>query len=117
MEKSPKKIAEQIIALVTELSQMAGGNGAIKRVLSKKTIRADRLPIKKGATGALEMLIEEGFFNNLTELGAVMERLKEIGHYHQKTTISMNLLNLTKHRTLNRFKSKETKNWEYVLRK
>lgn len=117
MEKNPQKIADQIIALVAELSQMARDNGTIKRVLHKKAMQADRLSVKKGATGDLEMLIEEGFFDNLTELSAVMERLKQIGHYHQKTAIAMSLLNLTKRRILNRFKNKETKNWEYVIRK
>ncbi|GAG80702.1 unnamed protein product, partial [marine sediment metagenome] len=39
------------------------------------------------------------------------------GHYHKRTAVAMNLLNLTKRRILNRFKNKETKNWEYVIRK
>ena len=72
---------------------------------------------QKGALGAINMLMSENFFDTPKEMPVVMERLKEIGHYHKRTAIAMNLLNLTKRRILNRFKNKETKNWEYVIRK
>ena len=63
------------------------------------------------------MLIEEKFFDTPKEISAVIEKLKEVGYYHKSTAVAMNLLNLTKRRTLNRFKNKKTKNWEYVIRK
>jgi len=112
--RDPKLIIGEIKDLLDELSTSFG----VKPTHDKTTNKASRLAaFPKGALGAINILIEEKFFNTPKEISTVLEKLKEIGHYHRSTAIAMNLLNLTKRRILNRFKNKETKNWEYVIRK
>ena len=110
MENKAQKIAEQIRSLLDELVELAGAPHKDKQ--TKKVIATP-----KGAIGALTTLAEEGFFDTPQNIAAVTEKLKEIGRYYPQTTVSMNLLNLTKRRIFNRLKDKDTKNWLYVLRK
>lgn len=107
-------IFNEIKNLLDELEGSLGVKTTHDRASSKAKTN-DLVP--KGALGAINMLIHEDFFDTPKGISVIMEKLKEIGHYHKATTISMNLLNLTKRRTLNRFKNKKTKNWEYVIRK
>lgn len=111
---NPQIIAEQIKVLLDELVTMAGENPTSKPS-SKRQVANIVAP--KGASGTLTMLINEGFFDAPKDISTIMEKLKEIGRYYPQTTVSMNLLNLTKRRIFNRLKDKETKNWLYVLRK
>ena len=111
--RDQKQIITEIRVLLDEL----GGAPNIKASPHKGTAHSDTVVSQKGALGAINMLMEENFFDTPKEMPAVMDRLKEVGHYHKRTAIAMNLLNLTKRRVLNRFKNKETKNWEYVIRK
>ncbi|MCD4670163.1 MAG: hypothetical protein K8S14_06935 [Actinomycetia bacterium] len=112
--RDPKIIIGEIKDLLDELS----GSFGVDLSRDKKTkLKIKSTASQKGALGAINMLIDEKFFDTPKEISKVMEKLKEIGHYHKSTTIGMNLLNLTKRRDLNRFKSKETKNWEYVIRR
>lgn len=113
MENNAQKIAEQIKSLVDELVTISGGVST-KKQKTKKTKTAS---IPKGASGALTLLTEDGFFDTPRDISTIMEKLKEIGRYYPQTSISMNLLNLTKRRIFNRLKDKESKNWLYVLRK
>ena len=113
MKNDALKIVEQIKNLVDELATMSGGV-TIKKQTTKK-IGSSSIP--KGATGALTILTEDGFFDAPRDIATIMEKLKEIGRYYPQTSISMNLLNLTKRRIFNRLKDKESKNWLYVLRK
>jgi hypothetical protein len=113
----PNEIAEQIIVLVNELARLAGSESTPHRAQGPSKKAKPPTASRKGATGALELLFDEGFFNHPKELNAIMERLKQIGHFHKVNAIAMNLLNLTKRRRLNRFRNKESKNWEYVIRK
>ena len=107
-------ILADIRKLLEELEHVVGsGDHSTKR--DTKTSSSGSMP--KGALGAITMLIEEGFLDTPKEIAVIMDRLKEIGHYHKRPAVSMNLLNLTKRRRLNRFKNKESKNWEYVIRK
>ena len=115
-KKNAHKIAEQITALVSQLVQMAGTGQQMSPALAPAKHGVGKSP-KRGAAGALGMLINEGFFDKPKDLSTVVVRLKEIGHYHQRPAEAMNLLNLTKRRTLNRFKNPQTKNWEYVIRR
>lgn len=110
-------IIEEIKRLLDELAISIGSPQ--KQVGDKKSPSklVKSFSNTKGALGAIGILVEEGFFNTPREVSAVMERLKEIGHYHKRNAVSMNLLNMTKRRELNRFKNKETKNWEYVIRR
>lgn len=72
---------------------------------------------KKGAAGAISMLIEEGFFNSPKDLQAILEKFKEIGRYYSKGLVCMNLLNLTRRRVMNRIKEADNKSWKYVIRR
>lgn len=114
MSRKPQLILSEIRVLIEELQSTLGGvEIRPNRPGSKQT----SMPIPKGALGAITMLINEGYFNTPKEMSLLMEKLKEMGHYHKRTAVAMNLLNLTKRRVLNRFKNVETKNWEYVIRK
>ncbi|MFA6918898.1 MAG: hypothetical protein WC244_02155 [Patescibacteria group bacterium] len=110
MENNAQKIAEQIKSLVDELVTISGG-------VSTKKQKAKIVSVPKGASGALTLLTDDGFFDAPRDISTIMEKLKEIGRYYPQTSISMNLLNLTKRRMFNRLKDKESKNWLYVLRK
>ncbi len=112
MEKEVQKIIDQIKQLIDQLGAMVttkvSGNKPLIKTISKT---------KKGASGALSMLIEEGFFDTPKDLSEIMRKLQEIGHWHRNTTVSMNLLNLTKRRTFNRLRDTKDKKWKYVLRR
>jgi len=113
MKNNAQKIAEQIKNLVDELAVISSGVSIKKQKIQKeKTVS-----VPKGASGALTILTEDGFFDVPRDISTIMEKLKEIGRYYPQTSISMNLLNLTKRRIFNRLKDKGTKNWLYVLRK
>ncbi|MBA7636384.1 hypothetical protein ES703_44002 [subsurface metagenome] len=113
MKKEALQIAEQIKQLADQLAAMASG-----APLAKKPTR-QLIPAigKKGATGAIAILIEEKFFNTPRDLPAVIDKLKQMGRYYPKSSIAMNLLNLTKRRIFIRIKDNKTKNWQYVLRR
>ena len=112
MTKTAQEIAKEIKELVDQLVAIStSGTSAGKPSVKVKP------KTKKGASGALSILIEEEFFDTPKNLSAIMGRLKEIGRYYPKTTVSMNLLNLTRRRTLARMTDNKTKNWLYVLRK
>ena len=115
MSRNPKIILSEIKTLVYELETSFGGRSSPQKKTTSKS--SSPMVVPKGAMGAITMLIEDGFFNTPKDISLIMERLKEIGHYHKKPAISMNLLNLSKRRVMNRFENKETKNWEYVIRK
>lgn len=112
--RDPKVIINEIKGLLDELGSSFGVKPSRDKITSQT---GKSIASPKGALGAINMLIDEKFFDVPREMSTVIERLTEIGHYHKRTTIAMNLLNLTKRRILNRFKNKETKNWEYVIRK
>lgn len=110
MARTPEKIVAEIVALANELAALKGSTHKAHKTVTRTT------PLK-GVAGAQAALMEEGFFNKPKELQAVLNRLKEMGHYHAKSSVAMSLLNMTKRRVLNRFKNGETGNWEYVIRK
>jgi len=113
MRNDTQKIVEQIKNLVDELATMSGRTSVKKQTTKKR----ESASIPKGASGALTILTDDGFFDAPRDIATIMEKLKEIGRYYPQTSISMNLLNLTKRRIFNRLKDKESKNWLYVLRK
>lgn len=114
MKKGAEKIGEQIKELVDQLVAIADSKSIDKKALRQPGITTTT----KGASGAISLLINEGFFDSPKDLNSIMDKLKEIGRYYPKPSVSMNLLNLTKRRTFNRLpKDKETKGWQYVLRK
>jgi UTP:GlnB (protein PII) uridylyltransferase len=114
MNKDARNIGEQIKELIDQLVLMV----ETKSMVGKPTVKLKGgANTFKGASGAINMLKDEGFFNTPRDLSIVMEKLKEIGRYYPKTTVAMNMLNFTKRRIFNRLKDKETRNWQYVLRK
>ena len=115
MSRSPKVITAEIKTLVAELEASLGVQPSQAPSKPSRGVAARSVP--KGAFGAVSMLIEEGFFDTPKEISTIMDKLKQVGHYHTRPAVAMNLLNLTKRRVLNRFKNKETKNWGYVIRK
>lgn len=113
MNSDIQKIAEQIKNLVDQLAGMSCGQMANKK--NSKQVKA--VAKTKGASGALSILIEEGFFEEPRDIAVIMNRLKEIGRHYTKPSVSMNLLNLTKRRAFTRIKDSKTKKWQYVLRR
>lgn len=111
MKKEAQQIAEQIKVLVDQLAGMS-----TKEAPSQKASRRRKvITNKKGAAGALSILIEEDFLDSPKSLSEIMGKLKEIGRHYPTNTVSMNLLNLTRRRTLTRIG--KPKKWQYVLRK
>ena len=115
MARNPQKVLIEIKRLIGELELLVSGDLSISKKTGVKKYSSTGAP--KGALGAINMLLDEGFFDSPKEIATVMKKLKEIGHYHSKAAISMNLLNLTKRRTLNRLKDKGMKSWGYVVRR
>jgi len=113
MKNKVQKIVEQIKDLVDELAAISGRSVTKKQIIIKRKTTST----PKGAIGALTMLTEEGFFDTPKDISAIMKKLREIGRYYPQTTVSMNLLNLSRRRIFNRFQDKDTKKWLYVLRK
>lgn len=109
------EIAEEIKTLVDELVSHSGGKAVSKK--TKKELKKKEIVKTKGASGALNILMNGGFFDRPQELGAVLGKMREIGRYYSKASIGMNLLSLTQRRILSRFKEKGEKNWKYVLSK
>ncbi|OGD40459.1 hypothetical protein A3I30_00045 [Candidatus Azambacteria bacterium RIFCSPLOWO2_02_FULL_44_14] len=115
MEKDPKQIAENIIALVLELAKLAGEKIELgqKNHHNPKSSRSDT----SGATGGLRILVGEGYFNDPKQLPEIIERLKQGGRHYSNATISMGLLNLVRERILTRFRDGGDKKWKYAIRK
>lgn len=109
-----QKIADEIKGLIDELVKMSAVSRSAETIPKKTKGGA----IKKGAAGALSILItDEGFFDEPKNIASVMNKLKEMGRYYPQPSVAMNLLNLTRRRVLSRFPDKETKGWQYVIRK
>ena len=110
--------SEVILKEIKNLLDELGSSLNVKFSDEKLTNHVSKsIDSQKGALGAINILINEKFFEVPREISTVMERMTEIGHYHNRNAVAMNLLNLTRRRILNRLKNKDTKNWEYVLRK
>jgi hypothetical protein len=109
MQKSPQYIASEIKHLLDQLVNMA---------TSSPSTPAKSQPVKtKGASGALSILAQEGFFDSPMDITAIMNKLQEMGRHYDRSLVSMNLLNLTRRRTFTRIKDNKTKTWQYVIRK
>jgi hypothetical protein len=115
MPKSPKQIVDEIKCLLDQLISMRPPPAHH----TKSSLTSPQLRDKKGASGALSILVQEEFFDSPKDISAVMSKLKEMGRYYSLSLISMNLLNLTKppRRVLTRFKDSKTKKWQYVVRR
>jgi len=116
MRKDPKQLAENIIALVSELTNLAGGKLETRPIKTSHS-PGDRRRDTSGATGGLRVLVDEGCFDSPKQLPEIIERLKQEGRHYSNATISMGLLNLVRERVLTRFRDKGDKKWKYVIRK
>lgn len=116
MKKNPKQLAENIITLVLELAELAGGKIETRPARVPRSPRESRKDTS-GATGGLRVLIDEGYFDSPRQLPEIIERLKQEGRHYSSAAISMGLLNLVKERVLIRFRDKGDKKWKYVIRK
>jgi hypothetical protein len=67
---------------------------------------------KPKLTELVAELIEDGFFSQPKELGAVKAALEEQGHFYPVTTLSPLMLRLVRKKELRRMKDK--KRWLYV---
>lgn len=110
MKKDPTQIAKEIITLVEELVELTGSP---KAMISQPSKQKET----KGTVGALNLLLEEGFFDSPQPLTAVVSKLQEMGRHYPKPAVAMGLLNLTRSRVMVRLKDAKTKNWEYAIRK
>ena len=116
MKKDPKKIAEQITALVTELAELAGAPLDSKRSQPRKSDTAEKKDTS-GATGGIRLLVKEGKLDSPKQLPEIIEFLRQEGRHYSRPTISMGLLNLVRERVLTRFRDKGDRSWKYVIRK
>jgi len=116
MKKNPKELVENIIALVSELAELAGGETETRPARTPRSHRDTRKDTS-GATGGLRVLVDEGYFDSPKQLPEIIERLKQEGRHYLNATISMGLLNLVRERVLTRFRDKGDKKWKYVVRK
>ena len=114
MNKDPKKIVEQIFALVTELAEMTGQKKIQVSMVSTKSFPKEKTA---GTTGGIRVLASEGYLDNPRLLPEIIERLKQEGRHYSNAAISMGLLNLVRERVLTRFRDKGQKTWKYVIRK
>ncbi len=114
MQKKPQQIAEQIIALVSELANMADSSFSIGKSGFNFQPKSKDM---SGATGGLRVLLNEKYFDAPRLLPEIIERLKQEGRHYSNAAISMALLNLVKERLLTRFRDKGVKKWNYVVRK
>ncbi|MDP3786079.1 MAG: hypothetical protein Q8R05_00765 [Candidatus Omnitrophota bacterium] len=116
MKRDAKQIAEQIVTLVTELVELAGGRIRISTNEHQRSL-GKREKDMSGATGGLRILSEEGYFDSPKQLPEIIERLRQEGRHYSNATISMGLLNLVRERKLIRFRDKGDKKWKYAIRR
>ncbi|MFA6355564.1 MAG: hypothetical protein WCY23_00480 [Candidatus Omnitrophota bacterium] len=116
MNKDAKQIADQIVTLVNELVELAGGKIRINTKEQQPGLGKKEKDMS-GATGGLRILVEEEYFDSPKQLPEIMERLKQEGRHYSNATISMGLLSLVRKRKLIRFRDKGDKKWKYAKRR
>ncbi len=116
MKKDPKKIAEEIVNLVSELAALAGAPAVPGSARGKKSTAAVEKDTS-GATGGIRLLVEEGKLNSPMLLAEILECLRQEGRHYASQTVSMGLLGLVRKRVLTRVRDKGGKKWKYVVRR
>src|SRR5437867_4480024 len=109
MKRNPKQIAADIMALVSELAELAGAPVDTEEILPRLPQRTNDKD-KSGATGGIRLLVEEGKLDSPKKLSEVADLLKQDGRHYSGPTVSMGLLNLVRERVLTRFKEGGDKN-------
>lgn len=112
MKKTTNEIIGQIRVLLDELE------GASANTISVPTASV-KGAVKKvtGCIGAIQDLIDEGFFESQKAISQVVDKLREEGQPHSRELVSMNLLNLVKPPRKILRRTKENEQWQYILRK
>ena len=112
MKKTPNEIIAQIRALLDELDGATNRSVSTKVNVTKTVARSTA-----GCIGAIQGLIDEGFFETQKMVSQVVDKLREEGQPYSRALVSMNLLNLVKppRKTLRRIN--ENKQWHYIIRR
>ncbi len=108
-----EELAVEMRRLLDEMVVISKGLSLPDTARQKKAVKKNA----KGATGAIDILIEEGYFDAPKDIVLIMQKMGEMGRFYTRSLISMNLLNLTRRRVMTRIKNPKSKKWEYVLRK
>jgi hypothetical protein len=116
MKKDPKKLSEEIHALVSELAALAGVTKH-DGPTHTKTSPGKKEKDKSGATGGIRILVDEAKLDSPKMLPEIMELLKQEGRHYSVQTVSMGLLNLVRERVLTRFRDNGEKHWKYAVRR
>ncbi|MGD0061125.1 MAG: hypothetical protein ABSD58_17070 [Verrucomicrobiia bacterium] len=96
-----------------EKAPVGGKLPAVKAVEKSATHEESR----KGATGGLRSLVDEGDLDTPKTASEIISLLKKEGRHYRRDTVLMGLLNLVRKRVLTRFKEGGDKNWKYVIRR
>jgi len=116
MKKTTNEIIDQIRNLLNELE----GISPAASTASLKKSSAESVALKKptGCIGAIQELIEDGFFDDPKNMNQIMDKLKKRGQTSFKSTsVSMNLLNLVKPPRQVLERDGSPKKWVYSKRK
>ena len=114
MKRTISEIVAEIETLLVELKSLDEDASSA----NKSAPVVKKVPKKKaGCSGAVQDLIDEGFFDSQKAVSQVVDKLKEEGQPYSMQLVSMNLLNLVKppRRILRRIK--ENDQWQYLMRK
>jgi len=87
----------------------------ISKISSTTMITKEKKKSKSFAdslTSRLEMLIEDGFFNEPHGLAEIKQKLQEVGYHYPRTTISPAILQIVRQRRLRRIGS--MRKFQYV---
>lgn len=108
MTKTKNEIINSIKKLLDELETISDGK---EKLPSGKQVKK-----LTGCIGAIQGLIDEGFFDEMKSVVEVISKLKQEGQPYTKQLISMNLLNLVKpsKRILRRINDGGV--WKYIIR-
>lgn len=112
MKKTTNEIIAQIRVLLNELEGVNTEMPVTPKVALKSTAKKT-----VGCIGAIQGLIDEGFFEIPKAISQVVLKLKEEGQPYSRELVSMNMLNLVKppRKILRRIK--ESDQWHYIIRK
>jgi len=112
MKKMTNEIIAQIRVLLDELEGAQVNTTSVPAASVKGTAKK-----ATGCIGAIQDLIDEGFFESQKAISQVVDKLREEGQPYSRELISMNLLNLVKppRKILRRIR--ENEQWQYILRK
>ena len=114
-----QEIIQQMRTLLDELTKLEEvpttipqRSGSVARKI--KNLDANKY---KGCMGGITYLLDHSFFNTPKSGKQVSDELKKEGWHYSGELISMNLLALTRKRTLTRLEDTSGRGWVYVIRK